>query len=272
MAQAPTSDSPYRGDSMAVSPARFELEMKPGTEQTVVVNLDYRSAGDSKLPARIVASLNDWNITRDGRVEYYRANSQPNSACSWMIYSPGDSAVVPGTVHQIRVTISVPQDATAGDHLAALIIEQRPENIKYDQNIRQVIVRYRMASVFYIKVPDLTRRGSVENLYAESTTEGVVVTPTLKNQGNSMIRPTASVRILDSEGKVAADLPQIEPLPILAGSETNQAVHTGKTLREGSYTVKYRIDFNDGAKAVEGVTDLVVKPAPQVAANTNPKP
>ena len=128
-------------------------------------------------------------ITKDGRVEFFRANSRPDSASPWLIYSPGEAAVVPGTIHQIRVTISVPADAAPGDHLAALIIEQRPETLKYEQNLRQMIVRYRMASVFYIKVPNLTKRGHFEDLYAESTPDGIVVTPTLKNEGNSMIRP-----------------------------------------------------------------------------------
>ena len=58
-----------------------------------------------------------------------------------------------------------------------------------------------------------------------------------------MIRPTASVKVLDSEGKVVADLPQIEPLPILGGSESQQAVLIEKTFPPGNYTVKYRIDF-----------------------------
>ena len=118
-AQTAASDTPPSSGSMALSPARFELEMKPGTETTVVVNLDYRSEGGSTMPARIVASLNDWTITKDGRVEYSRANTQPNSASSWMIYTPGEAAVTPGTIHQIRVTVAVPANATPGDHLAA---------------------------------------------------------------------------------------------------------------------------------------------------------
>lgn len=272
-AQAPAANTPSNTGSMAVSPARFELEMKPGTETTVVVNLDYRAPGDIKEPARIVASLNDWTLTKDGRVEYFRANSRPGSASSWMIYSPGEASVMPATVHQIRVTVSVPLDAAPGDHLAALIIEQRPETLKYEQNLRQMIVRYRMASVFYIKVSNLTKKGLIEDLYAESTPDNIIVTPTLKNEGNSVVRPTASVKVLDSEGKIVADMPELEPLPVLAGSELKQPVVIAKTLAPGNYTVKYRIDFQDGGKASEGVTDLVVK-APQVASAgaTPPKP
>ena len=270
-AQVPTSDTSPSG-GMALGPARFELEMKPGTETTVVVNLDYHSPGRATQPARIVASLNDWTITKDGRVEYFPANSRPASASSWLVYSPGEAAVAPGTIHQIRVTILVPQNATPGDHLTALIIEQRPETLKSQANLRQVVVRYRMASVFYIKVPGLTRKGDFGDLLAESTPEGVVVTPTLKNDGNSMIRPLASLNVLDADGKVVAEVPEIEALPILGGSETKQPVKLAKNLAPGNYTVKYRVDFQDGGKVTEGVTDLVVKATGPQIANTGTAP
>lgn len=270
-AQDATTNAPSNQGGMALSPARFELEMKPGTETTVVVNLDYHATGGATQPTRIVATLNDWTITKDGRVEYFPANTRPDSASSWLIYSPGEAAVVPGTVHQIRVTISVPLNATPGDHLTALIIEQRPETLKTEANLRQMIVRYRMASVFYIKIPGLTRKGDFGDLLAESTPDGIVVTPTLKNEGNSMIRPLASLKVLDADGKVVADIPEIEPLPILAGSETKQAVRIAKNLAPGNYTVKYRVDFQDGGKATEGITDLVVRAAtPQIATSGKP--
>lgn len=273
-AQISASDPGSDKGGMALSPARFELEMKPGTETTVVVNLDYRSAGGATPPTRIVATLNDWTITKDGRVEYFRANSRPNSASSWLIFSPSEATVTAGIVHSIRVTVSVPLDALPGDHLAALIIEQRPDTIKFSQNAREMIVRYRLASVFYIKVSKLTRRGSFENLLAEYTEKGVVITPILKNDGNSVIRPTASVKIVDASGKIVADIPEVAPLPLLGGSQTSQSLLIENSLQPGTYTVKYRIDFQDGGKATEGVTNLVVKDVPRIASagRTAPKP
>ena len=265
------------GDGLSLAPARVELEMKPGSETTIVVNLDYRSASGTAQPTRIVASLNDWDITGDGRVEFYKSNTKPNSASSWLVYSPAETTVTPGNIHSIRVTVSVPPDAAPGDHLTALIIEQRPDTIKFNQTARQMVVRYRMASVFYIKVPNLTRRGTLENLQAEVDSKGIVVTPTLKNEGNSVIRPTASVKITDATGKIVAELPEIEPLPILGGSLTSQPLFFENTLQPGTYTVKYRIDFQDGGKPTEGIADLLVKTPknpPQIASGdkTTQKP
>ncbi|HEU0253114.1 MAG TPA: hypothetical protein VFR12_08805, partial [Pyrinomonadaceae bacterium] len=209
---------PQRGNGISLAPARLELEMQPGSETTVVVNLDYHSAGEDAQPVRIVASLNDWTIDRNGEVQFARANTMPNSASPWLIYSPAETTVVPGHLHAIRVTVSVPKDATPGDHLTALIIEQRPDNIRINPDRRQVVIRYRMAAVFYIKVPQLRRAGSLESLRAEATENQVVVTPLLKNTGNSVIRPLTSLKVTDSAGVAVAELPQKESLPLLGGA------------------------------------------------------
>jgi hypothetical protein len=255
-AQSPEPTPKPTGISLA--PARLELEMQPGQETTVVVNLDYHSISDNAQPVRIVASLNDWTIDRDGQVQFERANTLPNSASPWLMYSPAETTVIPGNLHAIRVTVSVPKDATPGDHLSALIIEQRPDNIRVNENRRQMVIRYRMAAVFYIKVPQLRRHGSLESLRAEATSDQVVVTPLLKNAGNSVIRPLTSLKVTDSSGVSVAELPQKESLPVLGGAELLQPLVVEARLAPGTYTVKYRVDFQDGSRPTEGVTELVI--------------
>ena len=265
-AQSPTPDAtpqPSR-NGISVAPARFELEMPPGSETTVVVNLDYHSTAENSQPVRIVASLNDWTIDRNGEVHFEKANTFPNSASSWLIYSPAETTVAPGNVHAIRVTISVPKDATPGDHLTALIVEQRPDNLRLNENRRQMVIRYRMAAVFYIKVPQLRRQGSLESLRAESKEGQVIVTPLLKNAGNSVVRPLTSLKVTDSSGVSVVELPQRESLPLLGGSELIQPLVVETRLAPGTYNVKYRVDFQDGSRPTEGITELVI---PQSALN-----
>jgi len=248
---------PASGISLA--PARFELEMQPGSETTVVVNLDYHTTAANSQPVRIVAGLNDWTIDREGQVKFEKPNTLPNSASSWLIHSPAETMVIPGNPHAIRVTISVPKDATPGDHLTALIVEQRPESLKLNENRRQVVIRYRMGAVFYIKVPQLRRQGSLESLRAEASENNVTVTPLLKNDGNSVIRPLTSLKITDSSGVAVAELPQKESLPLLGGAELSESLVVEKRLTPGTYNVKYRVDFQDGNRPTEGITELVVK-------------
>lgn len=252
----PTPKSANSGISLA--PARLELEMAAGSETTVVINLDYHTTTADSQPVRIVASLNDWTIDRDGQVQFQRANTLPNSASPWLIYSPAETTVTPGNLHAIRVTVSVPKNATPGDHLTALIVEQRPDNIKLNENRRQMVIRYRMAAVFYIKVPQLSRQGSLESLRAEANENQVVVTPLLKNAGNSVVRPLTALKVTDSAGVAIAELPLKESLPVLGGAELAQPLVLETRLAPGTYTVKYRVDFQDGSRPTEGVTELVV--------------
>lgn len=258
---APSPTPATTGISLA--PARVEVEMQPGAEMTMVVNLDYHTAGDNSQPVRIVASLNDWTIDRTGQVQFERPNTLPNSASSWLIYSPAETTIIPGNLHAIRVTISVPKDATPGDHLTALIVEQRPDNIKLNENRRQMVIRYRMAAVFYIKVPQLRRLGSLESLRAETKDDHVVITPLLKNAGNSVIRPVTSLKVTNNAGVAVVDLPQKETIPVLGGAELMQPVVLETRLAPGTYNVKYRVDFQDGSTPTEGITDLVI-PASQL--------
>src|SRR5215217_2799170 len=257
-AQAPEAIPKPSGNGISLAPARLELEMQPGAETTVVVNLDYHATSENSQPVRIVASLNDWTIDRDGQVEFERANTLPNSASPWLIYSPAETTVTPGNLHAIRVTVSVPKDATPGDHLTALIVEQRADNLKLIQNRRQVVIRYRMGAVFYIKVPQLRRHGSLESLRAEAKGDQVIVTPFLKNDGNSVIRPLTSLKVTDSTGASIAELPQKESLPLLGGAELIQPLVLETRLAPGTYSVKYRVDFQDGSRPTEGITELVV--------------
>src|SRR5215204_6283335 len=259
-AQSPVPDpTPQPGGSgISLAPARIELEMQPGSETTVVVNLDYHGAAEYSQPIRIVASLNDWTIDRNGQVQFEKAGTLPNSASPWLIYSPAETTVTPGNLHAIRVTISVPKDATPGDHLSALIIEQRPDNLKLTENRRQIVIRYRMAAVFYIKVPQLRRQGSLEGLRAEAKGDQVIVTPLLKNAGNSVVRPLTSLKVTNSSGVAVAELPQKESIPLLGGAELIQPLVLETRLAPGTYNVRYRVDFQDGSRPTEGVTELVV--------------
>lgn len=254
-------------DGIALAPARFELEMEPGAETTVVVNLDYHTAKPNAQASRILATLNDWNLNARGELEFFKAATRDASASPWLIYSPGEVLVQPGKTHSIRVTITVPKDATPGDHLSALVVEQRPDTIRLNKNDRQMLLRYRMAALFYIKVPRLTREGSLTGLKATATDADITITPTLKNTGNSVIRPLASLAITDASGQLVAEMPEAETLPVLANSELAQPIHLPRTLPPGHYTVTYKVNFQGHGKPTEGVTKLLIG---QTATNTTP--
>lgn len=262
MAQEPGSQyqAPKTPDlnDIAISPSRIELPMMPGTEKTVVVNLIYSSDTGKGQPTRVLAYLGDWTITRQGKIDFYPAGSRSNSASPWLVYSPTEVTVIPGRSHPIRVTISVPKDATPGEHVAALFVEPRPDDIKFDENRKQVRVKFRLAAVFYVMVPTLTQDASLENLKAEATEKALIVTPRLRNRGNTHVRPIYAIKLLDQNGVTVAECPETESLPVLADSETEIPLLIEKSLSAGSYSVRYRVKFSENGAVTEGRADLVV--------------
>jgi hypothetical protein len=245
-------------NDIAISPSRIELPMLPGTEKTVVVNLIYSSDTGKGQPTRVLAYLGDWTITKQGKVDFYPAGSRSNSASPWLVYSPTEVTVIPGRSHPIRVTISVPKDAAPGEHVAALFVEPRPDDIKFEENRKQVRVKFRLAAVFYVMVPTLTQDASLENLKAEATEKALIVTPRLRNKGNTHVRPIYAIKLLDQSGVAVAECPETESLPVLADSETEIPLTIEKTLPVGSYSVHYRVRFSENGPVTEGRADVVV--------------
>lgn len=255
-------------NDIAISPSRIELPMMPGTEKTVVVNLIYSSDTGKGQPTRVLAYLGDWAITKQGKIDFYPAGSRSNSASPWLVYSPTEVTVIPGRSHPIRVTVSVPKDAAPGEHITALFVEPRPDDIKFEQNRKQVRVKFRLAAVFYVMVPTLTQDASLENLNAEAAGKSLIVTPKLRNKGNTHVRPIYSIKLLDKDGVTVAECPDTESLPVLAGSETEIPLVIEKTLPAGSYSVRYRVRFSENGPVTEGRADLLVPEQAAVKAGT----
>ncbi|MBF5043140.1 hypothetical protein FGE12_12145 [Aggregicoccus sp. 17bor-14] len=257
-APAPAETAAPRPNELALAPSRFELPIAPGDEQTVVVNVI--SSGSGTTPLRLRASLGDWALSATGDMSFDKPGTTPRSATPWMLYSPAELSVAPGQTHPVRVTISVPKDAAPGDYTAVLFVEERPADLKQRTNTKQLMFHFRLAAIFYVMVPPFTLKGSLTGLRAEATARGLEVTPSLKNEGNTHLRPVQSFQVVDGSGKVVLEQEPTEAFPVLAGTTTSQALRS-QLPAPGEYSLRYRVDFKDGGKVVEGRTKLVVPAA-----------
>jgi hypothetical protein len=259
--QPPPAAAPSPSSEIALAPSRFELPINPGEEQTVVVNVISSGGGPGAKPIRLRASLGDWTMSPDGEMRFDKPGATPGSAAPWMLYSPAELTVTPGQTHPIRVTLSVPKDAPPGDHLAVLFVEERPADIKQRTNTKQLMFHFRLAAVFYVMVPPFSLKGSLTGLRAEVTPRGLEVTPSLRNEGNTHLRPVQSFQVVDGSGKVVLEQQPSESFPVLGGTATSRPLVLSQQPTPGEYSLRYRVDFKDGGKVVEGRTKLVV-PAP----------
>lgn len=230
---------------LELAPVRYELEIKPGSEKTVVVNAFYRNADDHLRAPRVIATLSDWTIDAGGTVVLSKGGSLPDSSCSWMIHSPVEFRLVPNSVQPIRVTISVPPGTASGEYRGALVVEERPQSNKELSQLRTLNIRYRFAILFYIAVPERHEKGELTGLEVEAAGNRITATPILKNEGNVHLRPVTKISILNSLGKVAFERPPTSSTVLLAGAQLREAVMLETSLGPGDYQLLFTVDFGD---------------------------
>src|SRR5689334_976828 len=68
---------------LGVHPPRLELEMQPGTQKTVSFEVE-APPSDQPVRGRLLISLTDWNLTRNGSMEFFASGSHPGSAAPWI--------------------------------------------------------------------------------------------------------------------------------------------------------------------------------------------
>ncbi len=249
---------------LALAPSRLELPLKPGESKTVVVNVISSPGAPGAKPMRLLASLGDWAMTRNGQVTFSKPATLPRSATDWLIYSPVELLVTPGETHSIRVTVDVPEDATPGDYTSVLFVEERPPDLKQQATSKQIMFHFRLAAIIYVMVPPLTTKGSLTALDAQIAPTQITVQPVLRNEGNTRVRPTQSLDLLDAQGTVIHSATIGSNTPILANSELQPTLTLEKLPPPGEYSLRYRVDFHDGSKVIEGRKAITIPaPAPQ---------
>jgi len=258
---AGTSRPAGPGD-LALAPSRIELPLQPGESKTVVVNVISSPGAPGAKPMRLLASLGDWAMTRTGQVTFSKPATLPRSASDWLIYSPVELLVTPGETHSIRVTVDVPEDATPGDYTSVLFVEERPPDLKQQANTKQIMFHFRLAAIFYVMVPPLTTRGSLTGLDAQVGPNLITVLPVLKNEGNTRVRPTQTLELVDAKGTVLHSTTVGTTTPVLAHSEFQPTLAIDKLPPPGEYSLRYRVDFQDGSKVIEGRKAITI-PAPE---------
>ncbi|MBP9850485.1 MAG: hypothetical protein KBC47_02225 [Candidatus Peribacteraceae bacterium] len=112
-----------RGD-FQVGPTRFVLEMDPGEERTIEVQLTSREG----QPRSYDIQIEDFSVTDDGtdNIQFYANGNGPFSARSWVEPIVDSVDLKHGERAFIKVKITVPMNAAVGDHYSVVLFERKP--------------------------------------------------------------------------------------------------------------------------------------------------
>lgn len=104
--------------AVAVSPPRFELEVKPGERVREVLEIHNASAQSSLFKVRTA----DWSLEPDASVSFMDELA-PSSCRPWVAIERRELTVMPGRPYRFRFEVTPPADAKPVECRFALMIE-----------------------------------------------------------------------------------------------------------------------------------------------------
>ncbi len=264
LAAAPAETSPGAApQGWEVSPTRQEIEVGPGETKTFAVKIE-RDPGPISDQTRIRFTLSpgDWDISRDGAVQLFPPQTLPDSACTWATFSPAEFSLPPGAAAFVRISVSVPEKTPPGLRRFGVFFEEHSIVPPQRNGARRLVMRYRLSTLVYVTVPEVTRAFALGDVRMERQPQGdIAVHALLRNPGTAHLRPSQWVEVRDAQGRTLAATNPAPTMVLLPGREleVNMTVPAG-ALPPASLAVRYLVDAGAGLPLQSATVTLAGPP------------
>lgn len=243
----PQTGIDVRGD-FQVGPTRFVLEMNPGEQRTIEVQLISREGAERDYDV----SVEDFAVTDDGTdaIQFYPNASGPFSAQSWVRPAVSTLRLRHGERATIPVTVTVPASADTGDHYSVVLFE-RASNAATQGGFNIVS---RVGALLLITVQgDIVREGeldlfdSAQPLYWSTPAQ---LSVRYRNTGTVHLVPVGSIVIRNMFGMTVDDIP-VKDWYVLRNSLRRREILWHPKFAFGRYTAT--LTLNSAGHATEEV-------------------
>jgi hypothetical protein len=247
----------------------FSHELIPG--ETIEDAAMVENHGEVAATARVYVA--DGVTSINGGTSFTHEDTRTHDTASWLTLDADEVTLGPGEEGIVAFTISVPENASPGEHVAGLVVEGvAAEDIAVDDGGFAVQVVKRAGVAVLLEVPgprdavlEITDVGL--NLQDD---QGAVFLVDVRNTGNILLKGDGLLVIKDGKGTELATIP-FDMDTVLANDTTSFYVSHPIHLEDGSYAVDATLDYaasrgNEvGATAsIEAVAVTVVDGQPEV--------
>ena len=221
-------------EAWSLSPSGVD-PTEPGSRAFLAYSLDRgASAGDSvtlwnysdvALTFHVYAT--DAFNNQDGEFALLPGDADPQAAGSWITLSTNYVTVAPQTRAEIPITISVPKDATPGDHAAGIVASVPTPTVGADGS--RAVVDRRTGTRVYVRVSGTVQpQLVVERMHASYSGSvnplggHLTVDYTVRNLGNTRMSARQVLRASDVVGRTVARVEGKRLQDILPGAAVRQ--------------------------------------------------
>ncbi len=221
---------------LGITPPRQSLTTAPGSTVTTTVTVLTTAATEQQVRA----DLSDWTFDVSGELRFLPPATIPTSASGWIALESGDLILAPGETRDVRLEITVPEDAEGTHHAMVFFTVVPPSS---DADGVGVTTTTRVGLTVYITVAGTERSGSelVDLYQPDPTTLAAVVV----NTGNTVMRLGGAIELRNEAGDVVHRLP-VPDVPVLRESEREVRFDLPEDLEPGFYVVLALIEDDRG--------------------------
>jgi hypothetical protein len=221
-----------QGFAALVSPPRFELSAKPGSQAREVIEI----TNASNQPAKFKLRTSEWTLDSGGAVKFDDALA-PGSCRPWVAIERREITVSPGGKYRYRFEVAPPADAKTGECRFAILVEGDEQTVQTGGGV-SFPVAGRLGVIVYVTIgeaqPQLSVVGSKVAMVEQQPTPVIQV----KNEGNAHGRISAFLSGTDTKGNKLEFT--TSTLPILPG-ETRDIAIVVRRDRDEPVAISYPI-------------------------------
>jgi hypothetical protein len=209
----------------------FDIELAPGASKPLTVRLS--NPGASSVAARTYVA--DASTTVNGGLTAKTWGTPKTGATTWVDYKDEELELQPGQAVTRTFQVTVPADASAGEYISSVAIENRDpvgtESSQALQRLRQVVAI--QTTVPGVREPKLDIKGVDHDIVGKFS----IVIFHLANEGNVRLAPAGTATVTDSSGKKVASAP-LTMGSFYAHNEADLELPLAKILQPGKYRAK----------------------------------
>jgi hypothetical protein len=252
----------------------FTLALRPG--ETHAVSVALKNTGATELP--LVAYAVD-GLQISGGVDYPRRGTTPSQVGAWTTLGTDHLTLQPGETERVIASVTVPADATPGDHVGGIALE---EDRVYGQGAGSntlIDVRYRQVLGVVVTTPGARITGAeLGGVTLAEAGAGSQAQVALHNTGNGLLRARGTIEI-GGDGAGSGALPFQVGTTLPGATQSVPVALPQLALQPGAYDVQVHLTAEDGSPLASwagsvslGAAETAPTTAPRVLAPAQAAP
>ncbi|HEX7022877.1 MAG TPA: hypothetical protein VF171_08465 [Trueperaceae bacterium] len=234
--------------ALGLQPPAKLYTLAPGESITQTLRVD----NPASEPVAIRVYPGDWQFDAYGKSVFYPAGSLPQSASSWITFTPSQLDLESREHGEIRYTLTVPPGTAPGTYWGVLFAEGENPNPTPGETLASF--RIRTGHTFYVEVAPVTSSGEIAGLFTTppaTSTDPYTFGVQYSNTGTKLQRLTGRIEVRDTSGATVATIP-LDGIISLPGSTRTITAQLYGPLAPGDYTALVVLNYGDPTLDVAG--------------------